>query len=89
MFVCNDFENRKYLCLNIDDESGTTVIAETDNKALIAMMQDKIAMEEIFRNASGGRIIIAKYDSEKQEIITMVEDAKKYLVICCLKRVLF
>lgn len=27
LFVCNDFENRKYLCLNVDEETGCTVIA--------------------------------------------------------------
>lgn len=77
LFVCNDFENRKYLCLNVDDEAGTTVIAETDNRTLIHMMQDKVTMEAVFRSASGNRIIVAEYDSENDEVITQVMSAKR------------
>ena len=50
LFVCNDFENRKYLCLNIDEETGTTVIAETDNRTLISMLNNQVTMENVFRN---------------------------------------
>lgn len=77
LFVCNDFENRKYLCLNVDDDTGTTVIAETDNQMLICMMQDKVTMESVFRNALSDRIIVVEYDSENEELITKLEDAKE------------
>ena len=77
LFVCNDFENRKYICLNVDDENGTTVIAETDNKMLISMLKDIITMESVFRNASDNRIIIAEYDAENEEIITKIENAEE------------
>lgn len=77
LFVCNDFENRKYLCLNIDDEIGTTIIAETDNKMLINMLQDKVTIEYVFRNALNDRIMVAEYDSINQKIITRVENAKE------------
>ena len=46
LFVCNGFENRKYSCLNVDEEVGTTVIAETDNETLLAMLQNKLTMEQ-------------------------------------------
>ena len=75
LFVCNDFENRKYLCLNIDDEIGTTIIAETDNKMLLNMLQDKVTMEYVFRNALNDRIMVAEYDSINKKIISKVENA--------------
>lgn len=77
LFVCNDFENRKYLCLNIDDEIGTTIIAETDNKMLLNMLQDKVTMEYVFRNALNDRIMVAEYDSINKKIISKVENAKE------------
>ena len=48
IIICrnNGFENRKYLCLNVDEEVGTTVIAETDNETLLAMLQNKLTMEQ-------------------------------------------
>lgn len=80
LFVCNDFQDRKYLCLNVDDEAGTTLIAETDNRTLIAMLRDKITMESVFRNAFYDRIIVAEYDVENEEIITKVEKASNISV---------
>lgn len=74
LFVCNDFENRKYLCLNINDELGTTVLAETDNKSLIGMLKNEVTMESVFRGAIGNRVIIAEYDNG--EIVTRTESAK-------------
>ena len=77
LFVCNDFENRKYLCLNIDEEAGTTVIAETDNRTLISMLNNQVTMENVFRNSLGNKIIIAEFDCKKNEIVSTVQDAKK------------
>lgn len=48
LFVCADYENRKYLCLNIDDETGESVIVATDNKRLIAMLKNEITMDPYF-----------------------------------------
>lgn len=77
LFVCNDFENRKYLCLNIDEETGCTVIAETDNRTLISMLKNQITMESVFRNSSENKIIIAEYNCEEEEIVSIVQEAKK------------
>lgn len=79
LFVCVDYENRKYLCLNIDDESRKSVIAATDNKHLIDMLKNKISMDSVFRNAINRKVIIVDYDSENNEIITLTEDVKKIL----------
>lgn len=77
LFVCNDFENRKYLCLNVDEETGRTVIVETDNRTLIAMLKNEITMESVFRNSSENRIIIAEYNRECDTIVSIEQDAKK------------
>lgn len=77
LFVCNDFENRKYLCLNVDEEKGLTVIAETDNKTLISMLKNQVTMESVFRSSFGNKVVIAEYDSEKNAIISTVQDTKK------------
>lgn len=77
LFVCKDFENRKYLCLNIDEESGKSVIAATNNKMLIDMLKDKISMESVFRNTIDNKIVIAEYDIENSKIVTQSEDADK------------
>ena len=77
LFVCNDFENRNYLCLNIDEEKGTTVIAETEIETLIAMLQDEKTMESVFREALNDKVIIAEYDEENGEIVTKIESAKE------------
>lgn len=77
LFVCNDFENRKYLCLNVDEETGCTVIAETDNRTLISMLKNQITMESVFRNSSENKIIIAEYNCEEEEIVSIVQEAKK------------
>lgn len=77
LFVCVDYENRKYLCLNIDDESGKSVIVATDNKYLISMLTNKISMDSVFQNSIDGKIIVAEYNYEKEEIVSYTEDAKK------------
>ena len=77
LFVCNDFENRKYLCLNVDEETGCTVIAETDNRTLISMLKNQITIESVFRNSSENKIIIAEYNCEEEEIVSIVQEAKK------------
>lgn len=77
LFVCVDYENRRYLCLNIDDESGKSVIVATDNKYLISMLKNRISMDSVFRNSIDGKIIVAEYDYENEEIVSHTEDAKK------------
>ena len=56
LFVCSNGKNKKYLCLNIGDEDGTTVIAEISKATLSAMQQNKIAMEAVYRQAIGKKI---------------------------------
>ena len=70
LFVCTDFENRRYLCLNIDDDVPQAVIAEIDIKTLIGMLKDEITMEMAFRGSINGKIIVATYDSSSKQINT-------------------
>lgn len=67
---------KKYLCLNIDDEDGTTVIAEISEATLSAMQQNKIPMEAVYRQAIGKKLIIAKYDGNSKKIISEVENSE-------------
>lgn len=76
LFVCRDFENRKYLCLNIDIETGMTIIAETNIKNLVSMLQNKMPMEKVFRNAENKEIIIAEYNIDTKTIISKTENSK-------------
>lgn len=76
LFVCADYENRKYLCLNIDDETGESVIVATDNKRLIAMLKNEITMESVFRNSVDKKVIIAEYNFEKEKIYSHTENSK-------------
>ena len=76
LFVCVDYENRKYLCLNIDDESGKSVIVATDNKHLLSMLRNEVSMESVFRNAIDEKVIVAEYDYETEEIISYTENSK-------------
>ena len=76
LFVCVDYENCKYLCLNIDDESGKSVIAATDNKHLISMLKNEITMDSVFRNSIDGKVIVAEYDYEEEKIISYTENSK-------------
>ena len=72
LFVCSNGKNKKYLCLNIGDEDGTTVIAEISKATLSAMQQNKIPMEAVYRQAIGKKLIIAKYDENSKKIISEV-----------------
>ncbi len=76
LFVCHNSEDKKYLCLNINDEAGETIIALTNNSFLIDMLQKRITMEEIFRKSLDNDIIIAVYDYENEEIISKREKAE-------------
>ncbi len=76
LFVCTDFENRRYLCLNIDDDTPQAVIAEIDVKALIGMLKDEITMEMAFRDSVNGKIVIATYDSSSKQISTSVVNSQ-------------
>ena len=75
LFVCVDYENRKYLCLNIDEETGKSVIAATDNKHIIAMLKNEKTMDSVFRDSIEQKIIVAEYDFEKEEIFSYSEDS--------------
>lgn len=77
LFVCTDYEQRKYLCLNTDDEEGRNVIVLTTSRYLVNMMKNKITMESVFRNAVDGKAIVAWYDFKNNKIASSVEDAAK------------
>ena len=70
LFVCTDYEKRRYLCLNIDNETGETVIAEVSNKQLIQMLKNETPMEVLFRDSINEKIFIATYDDAKGEVIS-------------------
>ena len=75
LFVCTDYENRKYLCLNADEDDKKYVIARTDNQNLIKMLTNMISMESVFRTSKDDNVIIAEYDDESESIITTVDDS--------------
>lgn len=72
LFVCVDYENRKYLCLNVDDQDMKYVIAETDAGQLVDMLTNIIPMETVFRNSAKGQLIIAEYNAVEDVIISQV-----------------
>lgn len=76
LFVCIDCEKNKYLCLNIDEETGESVIAATDNMHLLKMLENEVTMESVFRDANNQRIIVAKYNFEEQKIVSHLENSK-------------
>lgn len=76
LFVCVNYEKRRYLCLNIDEETGKSVIVATDNKRMIAMLKNQVTMESVFRNSSEQKVIIAEYDFDSGEVISYSKDAK-------------
>lgn len=82
LFVCKDFENRKYLCLNIDDETGETIIALTNNRYLIDMLIDKKPMDFVFKNALDNKITLVKYDDNNKIVSSVreVNDVSKDLL---------
>lgn len=76
LFVCSDYEGRKYLCMNIDPDTGETVIAHTDNTSLIGMLENCVTMETVFRESNDGRIMVVKYDEDNGRIITETRKAQ-------------
>ncbi|MBR1572309.1 MAG: hypothetical protein IJ655_06175 [Lachnospiraceae bacterium] len=75
LFVCKDYENRRYLCLNVDEDTGKTVIAQVYTEQLKDMLEDKVPMEAVFRNAVKGDVIIAEYNTDDCEIVSHNEAA--------------
>lgn len=49
LFVCHNSKDKKYLCLNINDETGETIIALTNNSFLIDMLQKKLQWKKYLR----------------------------------------
>lgn len=74
LFVCVNYEKRRYLCLNIDEETGKSVIVATDNKRMIAMLKNQVTMESVFRNSSEQKVIIAEYDFDGGKVISYSKD---------------
>ncbi|MBR1702180.1 MAG: hypothetical protein IJ716_09535 [Lachnospiraceae bacterium] len=77
LFVCTNFEKKRFLCLNIDEESGKTVIAEINNNLLLFMLRNEITMESVFRKAEKGVVIIADYNGETEKIDTCLVNANE------------
>lgn len=77
LFVCVDLQNRKYLCLNVDDNNMKYVIAEVESQQLIDMLSNVIPMEAVFRNSVNGKLLIAEYDVEKGVINSKTMAAKE------------
>lgn len=75
-FICKNAEDKKYLCLEIDYQIGQYVIAETTNNELIKMLQNKVYMEQLFRNCVNGKIIVTKYDFKEKSFQTLDKDAQ-------------
>ena len=76
LFVCEDFEKKKYLCLNVDSENNKYVICEVDKNQLIGMLNNKLTMETVFRECVNRRIVVAEYDFENETIKSHSEDAR-------------
>lgn len=68
LFVCtveND-ANNKYLMMTYDSCNGIYVIRKIDNKELLDMLENRVTMEETFRN---GESIIKTYISDTDDML--------------------
>lgn len=76
--VCMPDEQEHFsLCLNVDSDTGLTVIAETCKQMLEDMEQCRIPMETVFRKAEKGELILAWYNKDENKIEFKVENAKE------------
>ncbi len=73
LFVCVDYEGgKKYLCLKVDTE---TVIAEVKTQDLLAMLENRLPMEKLFRAAVNNQITVIEYDKSCKEIKSHMVEA--------------
>ena len=77
LFVCTDEQEHLFLCLNVDSDTGLTVIAETSKQMLEDMEQCRIPMETVFRKAEKGELILVWYKKDENMIEFKVENAKE------------
>lgn len=77
LFLCTDEQEHLFLCLNIDIDTGLTVIAETSKQMLEDMEQCRIPMETVFREAEEERLILIRYDKVEKKIEHKIENAKE------------
>lgn len=77
LFVCTDEQDHLFLCLNVDSDTGLTVIAETSKQMLEDMKQCRIPMETVFRKAEEGELILIWYDKVEKKIEYKIENAKE------------
>ena len=77
LFVCTDEQEHLSLCLNVDSDTGLTVIAETCKQMLEDMEQCRIPMETVFRKAEKGELILAWYNKDENKTEFKVENAKE------------
>ena len=72
LFVCSNGKNKKYLCLNIGDEDGTTVIAEISKATLSAMQQMRVPHRPVVMTLP--HILLDLVKRNKKEILNILKD---------------
>lgn len=77
LFVCTDEQEHLFLCLNVDSDTGLTVIAETSKQMLEDMEQCRIPMETVFREAEKGELLLVWYDKDEEKIECKAENVKE------------
>ena len=77
LFVCTDEQEHLFLCLNVDSDTGLTVIAETSKQMLEDMEQCRIPIETVFREAEKGELLLVWYDKVEKKIECKAENAKE------------
>lgn len=77
LFVCtveND-TNNKYLMMTYDSCNGIYVIRKIDNKELLDMLENKVTMEETFRN---GTSIIKTYIDDSDDMLYEIFESTEF-----------
>jgi len=77
LFVCSDNMDRKYLCMNVDDDS-MHVIAEIDVSILIDMLESRITMKEVFKNSLCGNLYLVWYNYDEKVLMSKVCEASTF-----------
>lgn len=70
LFVCTDYENRRYLCLDVEDDNERIIVAQVDVQRLVDMIENRVTMEEVFRTSTQNSLIVAEYDYANREIVS-------------------
>ena len=67
LFVCSNGKNKKYLCLNIGDEDGTTVIAEISKATLSAKYDEN--SKKIISEVENSETVAANFLPQKGKFL--------------------